>query len=341
MHWLSEMANDHRFLSSMFVGLILYLVLFSSALTTGPLSVSFEDYCGAFLHYTSSEPAQFAIIELRLPRALLASLVGSSLAVSGAVMQGITRNPLAGPSIMGLLPGASLCVLIALLCIGHLGSNSSIFLALAGAICGYSIVCAVAFATPGGFNPNKLALAGTIISAVITAITQALTILFSLQDEMLYWTLGGLAHVSWSQVAHITPFFLCGTVLALLLSNSLTSLSLGHEVAISIGQRVGLVRFVASAAVLSLTASVVATAGPVAFVGLMVPHIARGLVGVQYSRIIPACIVFGACLTLVADLAARSLCGAEEVPLGLFIALVGAPFMIYLVLSRPQLLEGR
>lgn len=318
-----------------------HLALTCVALSVGPTAVEFNDCLTTFVRYSDDNVSHFAIWHLRLPRALVASLIGGSLAVSGVIMQGLTRNPLAGPTMMGLSPGASLVMLIGLIGLPNLSMNTSILLSFLGAFGGYLTVCFVAYATPGGFTPTKLALAGSVVSAVVTGFTHVTTVLFSLHDEMLYWTVGGIANVSWVQVWQILPFSLCGLVLALLISTGLTSLSIGKEASIGIGNRVTQIRILGSLAVLLLTSSVVAVAGPVAFVGLMIPHIAKGLVGARYTQLILLSMVLGASLTLLSDMISRILTAGEEVPLGLMTTLVGAPFLVYLVLARPITLEAR
>ncbi|QDT41988.1 putative siderophore transport system permease protein YfiZ precursor [Gimesia alba] len=318
------------------LGIVAALTLLTGmySLSVGPTVVHRHEYWQAFTQFNNASDAHFVLRELRLPRAVLAGLVGACLATSGALMQGVTRNPLAGPSIMGLSAGGTLCLLIGLLVNPRLGYSAAIGLSLGGAVCGYLTVCSVTLLSRRGMTPAGFALAGAVVSAMFGAITHGLTIYFSLHDEMLYWTVGGVSHVSWAQVFVLLPVCLIGLVVALALSPAVTVLNLGEEIAAGLGQRTTLTRLGATFAVLLLTGGAIAVAGPVGFVGLMVPHFARMFAGVDYRRIIPLSVALGACLTMIADIASRSLVEGREVPLGLFTTLIGAPFFVYLARRR-------
>jgi iron complex transport system permease protein len=273
--------------------------------------------------------------DIRLPRAVLGLLVGGSLAAAGAIMQGVTRNPLAGPSIMGLSAGASLAMLVALIAVPALTYNGSIMASLIGALFGYGAVLGVALLSPHGFSPARLALAGTIVSSLLGALTHALIIHYRLAGDMLYWTVGGIATASWGQVVAVVPFCLVGLIGAGAVAPSITILSLGEEMAVGLGQRLLLVRVVSTVSVLLLTGSAVAVAGPIGFVGLMVPHVCRLFVGADFRRLLPMSFVVGACLTEFADVAARSLLETwKEIPLGTLTAAIGAPCFIWIVQQR-------
>lgn len=304
------------------------LLLMGSSLLIGPLPASGTDVWNACFNYDDAANTQFAIRQIRLPRTILAAIIGLSLATSGAIMQGVTRNDLAGPTIMGLSSGGTFCLLVGLLVLPDFGFQQAIWLSFLGAGLGYLTVYSVALLARGGITPLRLALAGTVVSILLGAFTQGLTIYFTLHDEMLYWTVGGIANISWPQVTTALIPALPGMILAMLLAPSITLLSLGEEVAGGLGQRTQRVRGVATLTVLILTGGAIAVAGPVGFVGVMTPHIARYLVGHDYRKIIPAAALLGAILTVVADMASRSMIEGQEVPLGLFTSLVGATFFI-------------
>lgn len=312
----------------------LLAMLIGASLWIGPTPVSSADAWDALFAYNDTHHAEFALRQIRLPRSILAGIVGASLATSGAIMQGVTRNDLAGPTIMGLSSGGTFCLLVGLLVLPGFGFDQAIWLSFTGAALGYFTVCSVALLSRGGMTPVRLALAGTVVSVLLGAITQGLTIYFTLHDEMLYWTVGGIANVSWPQVYTALIPAVPGIAAALVLSPSITLLSLGEEVAGGLGQRTQLVRSAATLCVLLLTGGAVAVAGPVGFVGVMTPHIARFLVGFDYRQVIPLSALLGAVLTVVADIASRSMITGQEVPLGLFTSLVGATFFI--VLARRQ-----
>ena len=313
-----------------------FLVLLAAAwsLSTGQTDVGPDDYLHAFTSYDPANNAQVAAREIRLPRVVLAALVGCCLATAGAVMQGVTRNVLAGPSIMGLSTGGTFCLLLGLLLLPAMRYHEAILLSLAGAALGYATVCAVGLLSRGGLTPVRLALAGAVVSSLLGALTHTLTIYFAMHDELLYWTAGGIANVSWSQVGMMLPPSLLGMGGALWLAPKVTVLSLGEEVAGGLGQQVKRVRLGATFCVLLLTAGATAVAGPVGFVGVMVPHVARMLVGVDYRRVLPMTAVLGAGLTVLADTCARTMGGGQEVPLGLFTTMIGAPFFVALARRR-------
>ena len=316
-----------------FVIVVTLLAMFFS-LSVGPTKVEFGTYVQALVNYDANSNAQVAVREIRLPRTILAAIVGCCLATSGAVMQGVTRNVLAGPYIMGLSTGGTFCLLVGLLILPAVSYNQAIFLSFVGAALGYTTVCAVGLLSRNGLTPVRLALAGTVVSAILGAITYTLTIHYSMHDEMLYWTVGGIANVSWSQVYAVLLPLSVGMIGALWLAPGVTVLSLGEDVAVGLGQRTRRIRLGATLCVLLLTGGATAVAGPVGFVGMMTPHLGRFLVGVDYRRLIPLTAVLGAGLTVLADMAARTLGGGQEIPLGLFTTFIGAFFFVWFARRR-------
>ena len=304
------------------------------SLSVGPTKVEFDTYVRALVNYDTTSNAQVAVREIRLPRTILAAMIGCCLATAGAVMQGVTRNVLAGPYIMGLSTGGTFCLLVGLLMLPVVTYNQAILLSFAGAALGYTTVCAVGLLSRNGLTPVRLALAGTVVSAMLGGITHAMTIHYQMHDEMLYWTAGGIANVSWAQVYAVLPPLLIGMTGALWLAPSVTVLSLGEDIAGGLGQRTRRVRIVATLCVLLLTGGATAVAGPVGFVGMMTPHLSRFLVGVDYRRLIPLSAVLGAGLTVLADTCSRTLCGGQEIPLGLFTTLIGATFFVWFARRR-------
>lgn len=317
------------------------IAVFALSLRVGLTDVDLGAYLDAIFAYDPDLDAHLVARGIRLPRALLGLLVGGSLAAAGAVMQGVTRNPLAGPSLLGLSGGASLATLVALVSIPHLTYTASIFASLIGAAVGYGAVLAVAALSPGGFSPTRLTLAGAATAALFSAVTQGLLITFDMADKMLYWTAGGITNATWDQVTTVLPFLAVGAVGALGLAPAVTILNLGRETAVGLGQNIIAVRICATGSVLFLAGGAAAVAGPVAFVGLMVPHVCRLLVGPDYRRVIPLSMLVGAAMTGLADLGARALLGDGELPLGVVTALVGAPCFVWLIRGhRRQNLDG-
>lgn len=334
--------SSNRFAWILTIAILLAAVAFLVSLLHGPKDIGLGTFIQSIVAHDALDDLHMIARDIRLPRALVGLLVGGSLAAAGAVMQGMTRNPLAGPSIMGLSSGASLMVLIAMIAMPALSYNGAIAASMVGAALGYGSVLTVAAMSPGGFGPARLALAGTIISSLFGAVTHALIIYHRMAGDMLYWTVGGIATATWPQVVAILPFCAVGLIGTMVFASGITVLSLGNEVAVGLGQKTFLVRAGSSLCVLFLTGSAVAIAGPVGFVGLMIPHVCRMLVGSDYRRVIPLSFVVGAGMTEVADIAARSLIGGyKEVPLGILTAALGAPCFIWLIQRRmANRLEG-
>lgn len=336
---IHEAPPSSRFVWVLMLAVVLAVIAFVWSLFHGPTQITLATFFRSVVAHDPLDNAHMIARDIRMPRALLGLIVGGSLAAAGAVMQGVTRNPLAGPSIMGLSSGASLAVLVALISVPALSYNGSIAASMAGAALGYGCVLSVAALSPGGFGPARLALAGTIVGSLFGAILHALIISHRLAGDMLYWTVGGIVTASWPQVAAVLPFCLIGLLGAIACAGSVTVLSLGNEVAVGLGQNLYRVRAGATLCVLLLTGSAVAVAGPVGFVGLMVPQVCRLLVGADYRRLIPLSFVAGAAMTEFADIGARSILGSwKEVPLGVLTAALGAPCFIWLIQRR---LENR
>ena len=224
-----------RYTGVVALSLALASIAFLASALIGPRSIGPGDFFHAITDYDAQSDAHLIARDIRLPRAVLGLMVGGSLAVAGAIMQGVTRNPLAGPTIMGLSGGGSLAVLVALITIPGLSYNGSIAASFVGALLGYACVWTVAAMSPGGFAPARMALAGAVTSALLASITQGLIIGYAMAGDMLFWTAGGIANVTWPQVLAVTPCFIVGLIGAFWLAPSITVLSLGGETAIGLG----------------------------------------------------------------------------------------------------------
>jgi iron complex transport system permease protein len=264
----------------------------------------------------------------------MAALVGASLATAGAVMQAMTRNPLAGPTIMGLNAGASFAVVLAFAFAPALAYTGVIISSFLGAALGAGLTYGITYLSPGANRPGKLAIAGAAVGALLEALTRGMVVVFELAQDVLFYTAGGVQGTQWEQVALATPWIAAGLGAAILLAPSLSVLSFGSAVAIGVGARVRAVRGVATVAVLLLAGSAVSVAGGVGFVGLAVPHIARFLTGPDYRWVIPGSMILGAALVVLADLGARMVNPPYETPVGLITAIVGVPFFLLLARRR-------
>lgn len=310
--------------------LIGLLLLASYSLTVGARHIPLPTIWKALVNYDPSQVDELLVQTLCVPRLLLAVACGISFGVAGALMQGITNNPMASPSIMGVNSGAALGLAVAMVFLPDSSLNVAVLFAFGGAALATVIIMALANRNGSRMSPVFLALAGTAVSAVLLAITQALVVFFDVAQDLSYWTAGGISGVRMPQVLLLWPWTLVGIIMAIGLSKSVTLLSFGEEMAIGLGGHMGRIRFLAGLAVLILCGSAVAIAGPIGFVGLVTPHMARQLVGIDYRKVIPITALLGAILLVGADLVARSVAAPFEIPLGAITALIGVPFFLYL-----------
>ena len=271
---------------------------------------------------------------LRWPRLLAAFIVGISFAVSGALMQGVTNNPMASPYILGINAGASFGLAIAMIIVPAASLNVSILFAFLGAALATGVILFLAKRVGGKATPVYLALAGTAIGAVFTAVTQMLVVFFEVAQDLSYWTAGGISGIRMEQVFLVLPWTMIGLLIAISISKSVTLLSFGEEVAIGLGSNLDRVRAFAGVTVLILSGSAVALAGPIGFVGLITPHIVRKMVGIDYRRVIPFSALVGTVIVVVADVLTRLVNPPYETPLGAITAIIGVPFFIYLANRR-------
>ena len=316
---------------SLLAGLLLaaLTVLSLLSLTAGVREIPLSGVMEALRAGGSQDASALVVWTLRLPRLLAALVCGMSFAVAGALMQGVTNNPLASPSILGINAGASFGLALAMIFLPAASLQVMILCAFWGAALATAFILLLA-SLRHGLTPVYIALAGTAVSAVFLAVTQVLVVFFDVAQELSYWTAGGIGGIRLASIAGVLPWTLAGLLLALSVSRSLTLLSFGEEMAIGLGGNLSRIRLRAGLAVLILAGSAVAVAGPVGFVGLVVPHITRRIVGIDYRLVVPFSALFGALLVLVADVAARTISPPFEVPLGALTALVGVPFFLFL-----------
>ncbi len=305
-----------------------------ASLAFGSLSVPFADVVRAFTAYDGSDAAAI-VRDLRVPRTELGLLVGAALGAAGALMQGTTRNPLAEPGILGINAGAAFAVVCAIRFLHVTSVAAYAAFALLGAAVAAVLVFALGASGRGGPTPVRLALAGAVLTAMLVSLTSAVLV-FDAEtlDEFRFWIVGSIAGRDAGVTLSVLPLIAVGLVIALGTGRSLNALALGDEVARSLGQNVAKARAAASVGFVLLAGAAVAAAGPVAFVGLAVPHVARGLVGPDYRWIVPYSIVLGAVLLLASDIVGRLVARPAELQVGIVTALVGAPFFIWLVRRR-------
>jgi iron-siderophore transport system permease protein len=299
----------------------------------GAAQIGTGDVLLAFTEYDGSEE-DLIIRTLRVPRALVAALVGASLAVAGAMIQGLTRNPLADPGILGIEAGAALAVVASVFVFGASSLTIYALFAFVGGAAAAVVVYALG-TFGGGTTAMKLVVAGAAMAALLSSLTTAVLILDQRTlEEIRFWLAGSVAGRDLELLLQVLPYVSAGLLLALALGRQITTLTLGEDVATGLGQRTAWVKGLCAGAVVLLAGSAVAIAGPVGFVGLVVPHVARFFVGVDYRWIVPYSALLGAVLLVSADIAARLVLRPTELPVGVMTALVGAPFFIYLARKR-------
>lgn len=312
------------------VVLTVLLVLMVASVVVGSRGVSVAEVIAGLRGATDSMGT--AAVHLRLPRTVLGVLVGGALGLSGCVMQGVTRNPLAGPGILGINMGASLAVVTAIVWVGLDTATAYIWTAIGGAAVTAVVVWTIGSLGRGGATPLKLALAGAASTAALSSFIVAVSLpRADLADTIRSWQIGGIGGASFSSIGQVLPFLVGGLVLSLLSARSLNSLALGEELAAGLGERVALVRALAAAGAVALCGAATAVAGPIIFVGLMVPHLCRLLVGVDHRWLMPFSALAGACLLLGADVVGRVVARPGELDVGIVTALIGAPWFILIV----------
>lgn len=317
------------------LGLVLIAIVALLSLRFGSLDLSTSDAWNALFHYDAANYEQTIVRQMRLPRTIIALTVGSALAVAGTIMQGVTRNPLAGPSILGVSSGASFGVTIAIYLFGITATSGYVWFAFLGALAASALVFIVGSAGGGGATPVKLALAGVVISALLGSWTSAVLLLSKETMESLrFWVVGSVAGRSLDTLWTVMPFLLPGLIAGMLLGHQLNVLSMGDDNARALGMNLQRVRLGSSFLVVLLTGSAVAVAGPIGFVGLATPHIARALVGADYRWVLPYSLLIGALLLTVADIVGRVVTRPAELQVGIVMAIVGAPFLILLARRR-------
>jgi iron complex transport system permease protein len=313
-------------------GVLVLVGLASVAYGSKPIPLA--QVLGAFLAFDGSND-HLIVQSLRVPRTLAGLAVGAALGLAGGVLQGVTRNPLADPGILGVNAGASLAVVVAIHVFGIASLPVYVWFAFAGAAVVSLGVYALGSLGRDGATPVKLALAGAAVTALLSSLTTAILLLdVATLDQFRFWVVGSLAGRDATIVRQVTPFLLAGAVLALGSARALNTLSLGEDVARSLGQRVGLARAASALAVVLLTGGAVAAAGPIGFVGLTVPHVARALTGPDYRWVLPYSALLAPLLLLGADVLGRVVARPGELQVGIVTAFLGAPFFIALVRRR-------
>ncbi|MCM3342511.1 iron ABC transporter permease [Paenibacillus sp. MER TA 81-3] len=288
----------------------------------------------ALFHFDPGNVNHQIIMHSRFPRAVGALLIGAFLAISGALMQGMTRNYLASPSIMGVTDGSAFAITLCMVFMPNSSSMDMIMFSFMGSALSIVIVFGLATLLPGGLSPVRMAILGTIIGTFLSSVSAALSTYFQVSQNISFWFNARLHQLDPGLIKLALPFAVVGILMAIWISKSISVLSLGEEVAVNLGQKTKLIKFMATLSVVILTGISVALAGKIGFVGLIVPHIARFLTGVDYKKIIPCAGVIGGIFLGLCDVLSRFVNYPFEMPIGVVTSILGVPFFLYLIRTR-------
>ena len=312
-------------------GFILMIVSFIASISLGITPIKFETVVESFLNYDQSMTEHIIIHTTRLPRAIIAAVVGSSLAVAGALMQALTRNPLASPGILGINAGALFTVSVAVTFFSVSSLVNLMWIAFVGAGLAVFLVYLLSSVGREGLTSMKIVLAGAAITALFVSFTQGILVVNeSGLQEVLFWIAGSVSGRTLNMLLPVLPFMLAAGLAAMLMANSINILATGEDIARALGQKILLVKIAITIIFVVLAGGSVAVSGQIIFIGLMVPHIARLLVGIDYRWILPYCVIIGSSLLLISDIVARFAVSPGELPIGVITALLGTPFFVYI-----------
>jgi iron complex transport system permease protein len=324
------LATNQKKSIGLFILCLLLITTIWMSIIYGYTDTSWKIAIEAFMNNNGSN-AHIIIETVRLPRALIAAAVGASLAMAGALMQALTKNPLASPGIFGINAGAGFFIVLFVTFFQVHSLQVFTWLAFSGAALAAAIVFIISAVGKDGATPLKLTLAGTAVAALFASLTQGmLAANEKALEEVLFWLAGSVAGRKLEMLTAVLPYFIVGWIGSLLLAQKVNILMMGDDVAKGLGQRTNAVKVGAALLVVLLAGSSVAVAGPIGFIGIIVPHIARALVGIDYRWVLPYCALIGAILLIAADIGARYILMPREVPVGIVTAFLGVPFFVYI-----------
>ncbi|TFH61740.1 FecCD family ABC transporter permease [Peribacillus frigoritolerans] len=324
------LKNSWQKWMGLFITILLLLFLLCSSIVYGYTDTTWKMAIDAFTNFNGTNE-HIVIQSVRLPRALIASAIGASLAISGVLMQTLTKNPLASPDIFGVNAGAGLAVVTGVTVFGI--SNLQVFtwLSFLGAAIAAISIFMIGSMGRGGLTPMKLTLAGAAMTAMVASLTQGLLVSNeALLEQVLFWLAGSVSGRSLDNLVAVLPYLAVGWVLALIMSGKMNVLSMGEDVAKGLGLNIVFLKLVLGLAIILLSGGSVAVAGPIGFIGIVVPHLTRSIVGIDHRWLIPFSGLFGAVLLIAADVISRYILMPREVPVGVMTAIIGTPFFIYI-----------
>ncbi|CAG9619970.1 FecCD family ABC transporter permease [Sutcliffiella rhizosphaerae] len=324
-------VSNISFTYKLIAATLVFAGMFFVAMILGAADTTIRDVWLALTSFSTSSDKILILREIRLPREVAAIFVGAGLSVAGAIMQGMTRNPLADPGLLGLTAGANAALAITLAFFPSLNYYGIMVACFIGAAIGAGMVFGIGAMKRGGFSPLRIVLAGAAVSAFLFAIAEGVALTFKLSRDVSMWTAGGIIGTTWGQLQLIIPLISVGIILSIYLSRQLTILSLSEEVAVGLGQKIIAVKIILFIVIILLTGASVALVGNMAFIGLMVPHIVRAIVGTDYRFILPMSALVGGTFMMLADTVGRTINAPFETPVAAIVAIVGLPFFLIIV----------
>ncbi|MFP4478642.1 MAG: FecCD family ABC transporter permease [Candidatus Izemoplasmatales bacterium] len=315
---------------------ILLIVFFFSLVISLKLGAADSSWADVFYAIFSPSKSSISLVlyEIRIPRIIGGILVGAALGLSGAMMQGVTRNPLADPGLLGVTAGATLLITIGQIFFSSLTYMGVVGFSFLGSLMGVTLVLSLGYFSQKKMTTITLVLAGSAISAMMYALSQGLGLVFNVSKDVSLWTSGGLMGITYYQVLLALPVVLLSGIIALFYAKELTAISLHEDVAVSLGLSIQSTKMILYLLIAFLTGIAVALGGTLTFVGLMIPHIARFFVGYDYKKIIPFSLIIGGIFIVVSDAVARIINAPFETPLIAIVSVVGLPFFIWIIKQK-------
>ena len=316
----------------LFCSLVILLMCIIASLAFGARFVNFHEVIDTLIH-SKKDTLNELVVHERIPRTVFGLMAGAALGVSGALMQAITRNPIADPSILGVNTGASLCVVSGIAFLHIHSYNQYIWLALLGAGVTSIFVYSIGSLGYGGATPIKLALAGAATTAALSSIVNAIMLpRTEVMNAFRFWQVGTIGGATWEGIYAMLPFLVVGLLMGVIVSPALDAMALGDDVATGLGVRTGIIRLIGATAGVLLCGATTALAGPIAFIGLMIPHVVRMICGPNLRVLIPMSAIGGAILLIISDVLGRLISSPGELESGIVTSFLGAPILIFIAM---------
>lgn len=327
---MMQLTNNRQKWLGLFIIFTITLFLISASIVYGYTDTGWGMAVDAFFGFDGSTE-HLVLTTIRLPRAIIAAVVGASLAIAGVFMQTLTKNPLASPEIFGVNAGAGFAIVVALTVFSVTSLQAFTWIAFLGAAVAAIGVYLIGSIGREGLTPMKLTLAGAAMAAMFASFTQGLLVLNEAAlEQVLFWLAGSVQGRKLEYLVNVLPYLSVGWVLSMIIANKMNVFAMGEDVAKGLGLKTGLLKMSAAFIIILLAGGSVAIAGPIGFIGMVIPHFARAIVGIDHRWVLPYSAFLGASLLLAADIGARYIIMPQEVPVGVMTAIIGTPFFVYL-----------